>query len=358
MVVDEERWEWRRPRTIGRRDRPPPHPAFLAQPRPRVRALAPRAAWPLTRGRAVTYDRRPWRRPILGKAFRQPKDALKPTAFSVEAAEEWALERAATLPADLFRLTALWYINFVRQPVPGERKTRYTVKVAQSESYGISMGPTPVLPDPDSELVGQDTRHILKSGLCRDEVERTAVVDLIIEHVSRPADRQITLDGRPHAKYAARSRIFSHEAETVLRRKGSKQIKGPSPHVLVIGATAGIIGSLKRRGFEVSATDLWPEAVGKELGGVRVWNGKTANAQLMQAADLAIITGMALPNRTLPGLMTLAKKHNTSTMIWAITGRNFGDYYTQHGVDCVISDPSPFLLLPGPATMAVWRRKS
>jgi len=298
------------------------------------------------------------RQRILGKTFRQPKDALNPSALTVEAAEKWALERASALPADVFRLTALWYVNFVRQPVPGERKTRYTMKVAQSENYGISAGLTPVLPDPDPDLVGQDTRQILKKKLCRDYVERTALVDLVIRSVSRSADQQITLDDAPDAKYAARARIFADEAEALLLRKGAKHHKGPTPQVLVIGATAGIISELVRRGFEVSATDLWPEAVGKELGGVRVWSGKTGNARLMKEADLAIVTGMTLANRTLSGLMTLAKKHNASTMIWAITGRNFGDYYTQHGVDCVISDPSPFLLLPGPATMAIWRRKS
>ena len=291
-----------------------------------------------------------------GEALRQPKAALNPSAFSVEAAEKWALERAAGLPADLFRLTALWYVNFVRQPVPGERKMRYTMKVAQSENYGISAGLTRVLPDPD--LVGQDTRQILKNGLCRDYVERTALVDLVIRQVSRAADRQIMLDDRPEAKYAARSRLFADEAGNLFRRKGSKHLKGHTPHVLVIGATAGIIGALVRRGLVVSATDLCAAVVGKELGGVRVLSGRTANARLMKDADLTIITGMTLPNRTLSGLITLAKKHNTSTMIWAISGRNFGDYYTQHGVDCVISDPSPFLLLPGPATMAIWRRKN
>jgi hypothetical protein len=43
-------------------------------------------------------------------------------------------------------------------------------------------------------------------------------------------------------------------------------------------------------------------------------------------------------------------------MIWAITGKNFGQYYTDHGVDSVISDPSPFLLLPGPSLMEIYRR--
>ncbi len=43
--------------------------------------------------------------------------------------------------------------------------------------------------------------------------------------------------------------------------------------------------------------------------------------------------------------MRLAKAHGVATMIWAVTARNFGHYYVAHGVDSVISDPAPFLLL-------------
>ena len=243
----------------------------------------------------------------------------------------------------------------MRQPVPDERKTRYTMKIAQSEAYGISTGPTPVVRAPNADLVGRDTREILRKRLWRDDVERIALVDLVIHYVSRPPDQRITIDDTLRAKYAARARIFADEAGALLQRKGSRHWKERAPQVLVIGATAGIIRALTECGFRVSATDLRPEVVGKELGGVRVWSGKTSNARLMKKADLVIVTGMTLPNRTLPGLMTLARKHSASTMIWAITGRNFGDYYTRHGVDCVISDPSPFLLLPGPATIAIWR---
>ncbi len=293
----------------------------------------------------------------MAKAFREPKHALKPSAFSVEAAEKWALKRSWELSEDLFRIRDFWYINLVRQPVVGERKTRYTMKVAQSENYGTAVGLTRVLPDPDPELVGKDTRQILQNRLYRDYIDRTTFVDLIMGHVSRRADQQIKLNGAVNAKYVARSRIFADEAGKICRRKGPKNLKGNNPRVLVIGATAGIISALVTRGFDVSATDLWPEAVGKELGGVKILSGKVANARLMKEADLAIMTGMTLANRTLPGLMTLAKKHNTSTMIWAVTGRNFGHYYTEHGADCVISDPSPFLLLPGPATIGIWRRK-
>jgi hypothetical protein len=47
----------------------------------------------------------------------------------------------------------------------------------------------------------------------------------------------------------------------------------------------------------------------------------------------------------------------TAGQLCAITGRNFGHYYTESGVDSVISDPSPFLLLVGPTTTGNWRRK-
>jgi hypothetical protein len=64
-----------------------------------------------------------------------------------------------------------------------------------------------------------------------------------------------------------------------------------------------------------------------------------------------------LPNRTLASIMEEAKASNTSTMMWAVTGKNLGPYYVEQGVDCVISDPLPFLMLPGPATIGICRRE-
>lgn len=290
--------------------------------------------------------------------FGQPRDALDPPAFSVEAAEKWALDRSAKLPEDLFRLTALWSISFVRQPAPEERKTRYIMRLAQSQNYGLATALGRRIQTPNADIVGLDTRVILKEKLYKSYVDRTALVDLVMGHVSRSADREIRLDSTLSAKYDARSDMFAYEAEGVLRRKRLKNRKGTRPRALVIGATAGIISALVKRDFRVLATDLSPEVLGLRLGGVKVESGRDANARGMREADLAIITGMTLPNRTLTGLIELAKEHNTSTMVWAISGRNFGHYYTEHGVDCVISDPSPFLLLPGPATVAVWRRKA
>jgi hypothetical protein len=289
-------------------------------------------------------------------SFRQPIDALNPSAFSIEAAEKWALERAGRLPPEPFRLTAYFHLDYILQQVPQERKTRYTGRMAWSdENHGLALELAPALPDLDPDFVGKDVRQILKDRLCRDRIGRTAFVDLVMGHLSQSANKQVTLKGAVRDKYFDRARIFAEEAEKTIQRKG---LKGNDARVLVIGASAGIIAALIDQGFEVSAADLFPAIVGTVLGGVKVCNGRFANASLMKKADLAIITGMTMPNRTLPGLMKLAQQYNTSTMIWAVTGKNFGRYYTEHGVDCVISDLAAFhLQLPGPASIGIWRRE-
>jgi hypothetical protein len=119
---------------------------------------------------------------------------------------------------------------------------------------------------------------------------------------------------------------------------------------------AGTHAALIARGFQVTAADMSSDVVGRVLGGVMVSDG-TENRKFIERADLVIITGMTLPNRTLPDLLEIAKVNNTSTMMWSVTGRNFGYYFVQHGIDCVISDPLPFLMLPGPARIGIWRRE-
>ncbi|HET8529782.1 MAG TPA: DUF364 domain-containing protein [Methylomirabilota bacterium] len=251
---------------------------------------------------------------------------------------------------------ALWSVTFLVQAEASERKTRYSMRIAQSEGYGRSGGLGPGLPDPDPDLVGQDARRILKERQWQHGADGAAITDLVVGQVSRPPDERIVLDDTLHGKYVMRTKIFADEAERVLQRREAQHRKLDRRRVLVVGATAGILDALARRGFDVCATDLSLDVVGQTLGGVPVLDGRTATPRLMKDADLTIVTGLSLMNGTLPEIMSLAKTHNTSTIIWAITGKNFGHYYTEHGVDSVISDPSPFLLLPGPATIAIWRR--
>jgi len=298
--------------------------------------------------------------------FRQPRHALKPQAFALEAAEQWALAKASNLSAELFRLSSFWYIDWFIQHLPTDRKTRYTARLAQSENYGIACALSSGLHDSDhavairegdDALVGDDSREVLKTRRYRTDMDRTALIDLVFGHLSAAPNDQVIVDQARRDKYLHKSRIFVDEADVVLKRKGLGAIKGSRPHIHVIGAMAGTHAALIGRGFKVSATDMSPDVVGQNLGGVTVCDG-TDNGKFLEAADLVIITGMTFPNGTLPGLIEAAKIANTSTMIWAVTGRNLGHYYTTHGIDCVISDPAPFLQLPGPASIGIWRRES
>ena len=184
----------------------------------------------------------------------------------------------------------------------------------------------------------------------------SALIDLIVGEVAAQG-REVRFNQTLRNKYSFRSGLFTDEAAFVLRRKSARGYKGKRPHIHVAGATAGILNALRVNGFKVTATDLSHDVIGQNLGGVTVCDA-VENCDSIAAADLTIITGMTLSNGTLPSLLETAKTSNTSTMIWAVTGRNLGQYYTEHGVDCVISDPSPFFQLPGPASIRVWRREA
>ena len=71
------------------------------------------------------------------RALRQPKEALTPSAFSVQAAEQWALDRAATLPIDAFRLLALWSVSYLVQAEPGRSRKGEGSEITLSTPWSV-----------------------------------------------------------------------------------------------------------------------------------------------------------------------------------------------------------------------------
>ena len=198
---------------------------------------------------------------MLDRRFRQPGRALVPQAFTLEALQHWALDRTSRLAADRFRLTAFWDVDYVRQQVPGERKTRYAMRLAQAENYGIAFDHSSPRQACDPNLIGEDSRHILKDRRYRDNIDRTALIDLTVGEVAAPG-HEVTFNQTMRDKYASRARLFADEAALVLRRKGVHANKGTKPHIHVAGATAGILIALLFSGFKVTATDLSGDVVG------------------------------------------------------------------------------------------------
>jgi hypothetical protein len=72
---------------------------------------------------------------------------------------------------------------------------------------------------------------------------------------------------------------------------------------------SGTHAALLARGCKVTATDMSPDVVGTNLGGVTVSLGSEAeNQKFIAVADIVIATGMTFPNGTLPALMRAAKE--------------------------------------------------
>ena len=109
-------------------------------------------------------------------------------------------------------------------------------------------------------------------------MDRTALIDVVAGHLSSSATHEVIVDQKRRDKYAAKSHLFADEAELVLRRKGSRAVKGHKPHIHVIGAMAGTHAALLARGFEVTAADMSPDVIGQNLGGVTICDG-TQNRQ-------------------------------------------------------------------------------
>ena len=196
-------------------------------------------------------------------------------------AEQWALKRAASLAADRFRLTSFWCIDYFRQQVSEERKTRYTTAPRPIRelrnclrSHFRARRQTTTL------SIGEDSREILKDRRLRNDIDRTALIDLVMGQVSPAAGQQVVLDQTLRDKYARRSRLFADEADSYTAAEGYRvRSREINLAFLSVGATAGAIGALVSCGFAVAATDMDPDVVGQNLGGVTVCdereNGKT-----------------------------------------------------------------------------------
>ena len=165
------------------------------------------------------------------RSSQQSVDVLNPSAFSIEAAEKWALEKVREVAPEPFRLTAYFHIDYIVQQLPRNGKRATPRGWLNPRTTGLAFGLAPSLPDLDPDFVGRDVRQILKDRLCRDNIDRTAFVDLVMGHLSQSANEYVTLEGAVQDKYLARARIFAGEAEKIIERKGVKRLR-ETVHVL------------------------------------------------------------------------------------------------------------------------------
>lgn len=249
----------------------------------------------------------------------------------------------------LFQLHGLWDMALRFQPNSGERVFSYEVLIAQTSREGSCYvyGEKPSLP-PD--LIGADARTIETGNALWD----IAILDAAYAPLAPHPDEMHTVTGSSVDKAGRRAQLIANEVEHLL----GSNLKSRARKVAVIGAIGTLIAALQKRECEVLATDLDRSLVHTQLHGVRIDDGNESTLHHVAAADVAVVTGMALATGTLGQIIEVAKASRTSIVLVAETGSWFAPIYREvFGIDCVVAEPFPFYIFSGCSEVRLFRKR-
>jgi hypothetical protein len=198
------------------------------------------------------------------------------------------------------------------------------------------------------EMIGKDARDIIAS---KSEIG-VAVMDSILAGLPRTPHSVYTVTGSPLQKAKERAGIIVDEAVALTKPRA-----GCRPKAVNVGVVGMVIDGLVTAGYQVAATDLDPEVVGREFSGVRVEHGDVTCERVAEA-DLAIVTGMTMATNTLEDIVEAAKAGGTRLVMFAETGANLAEEYCRSaGLDTVAAETFPFYIFQGTSTIEVFRRE-
>jgi uncharacterized UPF0146 family protein len=247
---------------------------------------------------------------------------------------------------DEFILRGLWKTQLLFRPNEKERIFEYTYLLAQTVGQGCSYCCDRVCID--REWIGQDARRLESEHGCM----RIAVLDAIFSVFDRQPAKTFFIEGTSISKTRQRTEIVVEQVMSLLDSISARR----RPRVVNVGAVGNIILSLLDKGVEVYATDLDENLIGREVGGVRVEDGDRTIPRVAES-DLALVTGMTLPNGSINGIYDTAKASGTKLVMFNETGANLGEALCRLGIDCVVSEPFPFYIFQGQSRIDVYRRE-
>ena len=149
-------------------------------------------------------------------------------------------------------------------------------------------------------------------------------------------------------KMAWRTQIIYDEAQRLL--SGAKDRL-----IINIGVVGDILKKFSENGFNIIGADFDASITGQEMfDGVIVEDGKKT-LSLLERADLAVITGMAITTETIDEILECSLKNGVKTIVFAETGANLAGYYVNNGVDVYLSEHFPFYIFNGFSQIDVCR---
>lgn len=244
-------------------------------------------------------------------------------------------------------IKGMWGVDCLFQPKKDERVFDCDFVVAQTMGQGCAYG--------NSEGF---ERNYLRSLIGKNYFELSftdaaveiAIMDSLYEKVFPVNwDYEICAQGTSAEKLHKRSEIIFNEAMHLLEGKKDKK-------VVNVGVVGDIIKTFVDEGIDISGTDFDSEIIGKEMfSKAPIYDG-AKSLDYVAAADVAVVTGMALATGTIDGILKTAKQNNTKIIIFAETGANMADAYIKCGADVFVSEPFPFYIFNGESKMRVIRK--
>lgn len=251
--------------------------------------------------------------------------------------------RTAELPNQRFMISAIYETRFRFSPIAVESRHAEHFVVVQTANTGVSFsfGETPIRGH--TSLLGADCRQVSTGSLAL----QVACLDAGYAELPRHVHELRTVAGDLAMKAAERASIVATEVTRLMPFSGGL--------VHCIGAVGSIIQELKSRAAQVTASDLDDQLVGSELAGVLIDDGEELNRARIDSADVVLITGMSLANETFGELLSQAHHSDKPVVVFAQTAANIFPHLLNAGISTVISEPYPFYLLPGVATIRIYR---
>jgi hypothetical protein len=252
---------------------------------------------------------------------------------------EVASSRKKGISRDVFTLRGLWLTHYILHL--DEKSTILNLHYVQAQTLGHGCSyfePSEEEPGLSESLLGKNVLEL------RTEYRsiQIAGLDAAFSSLNGTPSDSVVLDGTNIRKNAARAELVCRE---VLRLLKGRTPKGAKKYKIV---NVGVIGNFlymlsQRKNIILSASDFYKGVVGKSIYGVRVEHG-TKTPDLIAEADVGIVTGMTLANKSMEEIIESAQENGTALVMFAETGANFASEYCKMGVDVVVSEPFPFYL--------------
>jgi len=262
-------------------------------------------------------------------------------------------------------LSGLYKMELFQRPLPKERLFKYNLILAQTNmGNGAAFCPFEInsnFHEIFEKLIGKSEEELIDFLKILDDQShyyvKIAILDALYEKILPAPDFEVRLIGETKALY--RSDIVINEALSLIyKRLEEGKLKNETPVFLNIGFVSTFNKVLKRKmsNFCYYATDLDKNIVDKVYHGVRIFDGKAYNKDLIKKSDVMIVTGMTLATGTLSNLLKLANKYNTYVVIFAQTGHNLAPFYLNYGADVVVSESFPYYGFHNTGKICVYRK--